>query len=329
MVSDAPTAYALAIMFEIPRDEEVVQRMGERLAWLVRRAGYHIGTGFIGTPIVLDALVRTGHLDAAARLMLQTENPSWLYPVTMGATTVWERWDSILEDGSVNPGEMTSFNHYAFGAVADWLHRTVAGLGPVDPGYQTFEIAPHPIVGLDWAEASHETAFGRISVRWETTGPTVTVSAVVAPNTRARVRLPGWASAFEVGSGEFRWQVDDPRPARPHVPMSRTRSLTEIIDDPEAYREILSAISSADPERARAFRRHTEWVPEQTLAESLLFSPPAVLARVDRALAGLNARRGLGPGPAADGSAGAHDHLPQVVQEGRHVAAGIEEPLNL
>ncbi|MGL1682664.1 hypothetical protein ACSTIO_23860, partial [Vibrio parahaemolyticus] len=83
---------------------------------------------FVGTPLVADALTDGGHLAAAERLLLQTECPSWLYPVTMGATTVWERWDSMLPDGSVNPGEMTSFNHYALGAVADWLHRTVAGL---------------------------------------------------------------------------------------------------------------------------------------------------------------------------------------------------------
>ncbi|MFT2588613.1 hypothetical protein, partial [Escherichia coli] len=77
--------------------------------------GYRIGTGFVGTPLVADALTDGGHLAAAGRLLLQTECPSWLYPVTMGATTVWERWDSMLPDGSVNPGEMTSFNHYALG----------------------------------------------------------------------------------------------------------------------------------------------------------------------------------------------------------------------
>ena len=103
-----------------------------RLAELVRERGYRIATGFVGTPLVADALADAGHLDAAERLLLQTECPSWLYPVTMGATTVWERWDSLLPDGSVNPGEMTSFNHYALGAVADWLPR---GLAP-DAGYR-------------------------------------------------------------------------------------------------------------------------------------------------------------------------------------------------
>ena len=98
------------------------------------QSGYRIGTGFVGTPIIQDALTQTGHLDTARRLLVQTENPSWLYPVTMGATTIWERWDSMLPDGTINPGQMTSFNHYAFGAIGDWLHRVVAGLAPDAPG---------------------------------------------------------------------------------------------------------------------------------------------------------------------------------------------------
>ena len=98
-----------------------------------RESGYRISTGFAGTPFVTDALTSTGHLDDAYRLLLERECPSWLYPVTMGATTVWERWDSMLPDGTINPGEMTSFNHYALGAVADWMHRTIGGLRARSP----------------------------------------------------------------------------------------------------------------------------------------------------------------------------------------------------
>ena len=101
-----------------------------------RKSGHRISTGFAGTPFITDALTTTGHLDDAYRLLLQRECPSWLYPVTMGATTVWERWDSMLPDGTINPGEMTSFNHYALGAVADWMHRTIGGVAPLEPGYQ-------------------------------------------------------------------------------------------------------------------------------------------------------------------------------------------------
>jgi alpha-L-rhamnosidase len=111
---------------------------------------------------VCDALTATGHLDDAYRLLLQRECPSWLYPVTMGATTIWERWDSMLPDGRINPGEMTSFNHYALGAVADWLHRVVGGIEPAEPGYRTVRIAPRPGGGLTWAETSLDTSHGRI-----------------------------------------------------------------------------------------------------------------------------------------------------------------------
>lgn len=107
----------------------------------------------VGTPLVCDALCSVGAYDDAYRLLLQRENPSWLYSVKMGATTVWERWDSMLPDGSINPGEMTSFNHYALGAVADWLHRTVGGLAPGAPGYRRLEIQPQPGGGLTSARA--------------------------------------------------------------------------------------------------------------------------------------------------------------------------------
>jgi alpha-L-rhamnosidase len=129
VLSDCPTVYALAIAFGL-LDEPQLQFAGDRLAELVVENGYRVATGFAGTPYICDALALTGHLDHAYRLLLERECPSWLYSVTMGATTIWERWDSMLPDGSINPGQMTSFNHYALGAVADWMHRVVGGLAP-------------------------------------------------------------------------------------------------------------------------------------------------------------------------------------------------------
>jgi alpha-L-rhamnosidase len=212
IVSDAQTAYALAIMFGLARDPDLLARLGKRLAVLVERADHRIGTGFVGTPLIQDALVRTGHAGTARALLLQTGVPSWLYPVTMGATTIWERWDSMLEDGTINPGQMTSFNHYAFGAIADWMHRAVAGLAPLEPGYRRFAVAPLPLAGLDWAATEHETPYGRATVRWEADGEALVVRATVPPNTSAVVSLPG-RGAEEVGSGEYEWTVPDPRPA--------------------------------------------------------------------------------------------------------------------
>lgn len=204
--SDAPTAYALAICFDlVPAADRAP--LGERLAALVAEAGNHIATGFVGTPLILDALTSTGHLDTAMALLLQEECPSWLYPVTMGATTVWERWDSMRPDGSVNPGEMTSFNHYALGAVADWMHRELGGLAPLEPGYRTLRIAPRTVAQLDHARATLDTPYGPAASGWSRDGAgTVTVTALVPMNTRALVQLPD-GSEHEVGAGEHSWRL--------------------------------------------------------------------------------------------------------------------------
>ncbi|MFF3500625.1 family 78 glycoside hydrolase catalytic domain [Streptomyces sp. NPDC003247] len=214
MTSDTQTAYALALRFDLLPDAAARATAGERLAELVGEDGHRIATGFAGTPEVCDALSDTGHDDTAYRLLLQRECPSWLYPVTQGATTVWERWDSMLPDGTVNPGEMTSFNHYALGAVADFLHRVVAGLAPAAPGYRRLRIAPRPGGRLTRADARHLTPYGTAEAGWRLDGGTLTVTATVPPNTTADIDLPGLATT--VGSGTHRFEV--PWPARGKQP---------------------------------------------------------------------------------------------------------------
>ncbi len=215
LASDAQTAYALAIVFDLLDGDELAAA-GRRLDHLVAKEDFRIGTGFVGTPLICDALQQTGSMDAAYQLLNQRQCPSWLYPVTMGATTIWERWDSMLPDGSVNPGEMTSFNHYALGAVADWLHRSVAGLGFADAGGRRLRFAPRPGGGLTFAEATLDTVFGRAAIRWDRTGDRLVVGVEVPPNATAQVDLPGSASVIEVGSGSHRFEVacrpasDDP-----------------------------------------------------------------------------------------------------------------------
>jgi alpha-L-rhamnosidase len=204
--SDSATAYALAISFELLSDAEL-ESAGLRLSERVRENAFRIGTGFMGTPVICEALCRVGAFDHAYRLLLERECPSWLYPLTMGATTVWERWDSLLPDGSLNPGQMTSFNHYAFGAVADWLHRTVAGLAPAEPGFRRIVIAPRPGGGLTHARAAHLTPYGLAEVSWHIDANELEVSATVPPNTVATVRLPDGSTPFDVGSGEHLWRT--------------------------------------------------------------------------------------------------------------------------
>ena len=163
--SDAPAVYALAIVSGV-LTADAARAAGRRLAELVRTAGHRVNAGFAGAPYLCDALTRTGHLDDAHALMLNVNSPSWLAPVAQGATTIWERWDSLLPDGSVNPGEMTSFNHYALGAVADWMHRVIGGLVPAAPGWARVRIDPRPPAGLPWASTSIDSPRGRIALSW-------------------------------------------------------------------------------------------------------------------------------------------------------------------
>lgn len=293
VVSDSQTAYALAIRFGIVADHDQLTMMGERLAWLVRRDGYRIGTGFVGTPLLLDALVATGHEEAASRMLAQTECPSWLYAVTMGATTIWERWDSMLPDGTINAGEMTSFNHYAFGAIADWLHRVVAGLAPGRPGYRMLEIRPRPLIGLSAAAAEHETPYGRARASWTSDEGFVTVSVSVPPNTRASVQLPDGRDAFEVGSGSHTWTVADLRPPEDPQVVTLDSPLSDVIADPPAYDVITRVLQRDAPALAHAFRHHTRWVEDLVLRDALppWQTEPDVIAAVEAALEELNSHR--------------------------------------
>jgi alpha-L-rhamnosidase len=175
------TACAIALRFGIapPADRP---RVVDALAGLVETSGGRVSTGFLGTPLILPALADAGRYDLAYRMLLCDEPPSWLYQVKQGATTVWERWDAIRADGSIHPGtlapvpgsggdeegQMLSFNHYAYGAVVDWMYRHVAGLAPdpSGPGYSVVRFAPRPADRVTWAKASVDSAFGRVAIDW-------------------------------------------------------------------------------------------------------------------------------------------------------------------
>ena len=290
MMSDAQTAYAMAIVFDIvPADQQEV--LGARLAELTRLSGYRISTGFVGTPIIQDALTRTGNLETARRLLVQTENPSWLYPVTMGATTIWERWDSMLPDGSINPGEMTSFNHYALGAVGDWLHRVVAGLAPDAPGYERIRIQPRPLAEFDHAWAEHLTPYGTARAGWSRQGGVIRVEATVPPNTTAVVVLPD-GREFEVGSGTHEWEVADTAPAAAASRIGLDSTLAAVIDDLEAYEAIGQVLEASSPEAAHGFRTHTKWSEARELGEALfMHAGPETQQEIAAALAALSAQR--------------------------------------
>jgi alpha-L-rhamnosidase len=247
LVSDATTVYALAICYALLPDAAQRRHAGERLVALVRANGYRISTGFVGTPLVCDALCDVGEVASAYRLLLQRECPSWLYPVTMGATTIWERWDSMLPDGTINPGEMTSFNHYALGAVADWLHRTVGGLEPAAPGYRHIEVRPRPGGGLTHASTRHKTPYGIAECTWTIVQGRIELKVVVPPNARASVTLPsGDGAPVEIGSGTYEWSLDYADPAaRP--PLTVESTVGEILLDADAWATVTTTMSRLMP----------------------------------------------------------------------------------
>ena len=231
-------------------------------------------------------------MGAAYRLLMQRQCPSWLYPVTMGATTIWERWDSLLPDGSVNPGEMTSFNHYALGAVADWMHRTVGGLAPAAPGYRRLEIRPVPGGDLTCARARHSTPYGIAECSWKIDAGQMTVEAEIPANTTALVSLPGKdGDPSEVGSGRYRWSYPyrTAEVARPVLTLDST--LGELIDDPTVYAQVMNIIVEHNPEFADRMAGQIE----VTLREAILLNPNAdkLAARIEAALASLG-RSGAG-----------------------------------
>ena len=244
LVNETATAYALAITFGI-LDEKQTQRAGDRLAAIVAKSGHRIATGFAGTPLLTDALTITGHLDDAYVLLRRTESPSFLYPVTMGATTIWERWDSVLPDGTLNSTGMTSLNHYALGAVADWLHRVVGGLERTEPGWSRFRVAPRPGGELTWARTAHETPHGRAEIEWRVEDGVVSVDLEVPHGTRATVVLPLHPDGLteEVGPGSHSWKYDDPSGYGGRSLLTKNTLLGRLRKDaPEVWDAILDVI---------------------------------------------------------------------------------------
>jgi alpha-L-rhamnosidase len=188
---NSQTAYVLAIHFDL-LPEELRTKAAERLANEVRKAHYHLTTGFVGTPYLCHVLSRYGYTDLAYELLNQESYPSWLYPVKKGATTIWERWDGIKPDGTFQDAGMNSFNHYAYGAIGEWLYRVVAGIDidPGEPAYKHILFQPHPGGGLTHVSASVESPYGQVAAAWELTEAGFRLNITVPANSRATVNVP-------------------------------------------------------------------------------------------------------------------------------------------
>jgi len=201
--SNTQTAYVLALAFNlIPENLKTVT--AKRLADDVKKFG-HITTGFLGTPLICQVLTDNGYKDLAYMLLLRKQYPSWLYPITMGATTVWERWDGIKPDSTFQDKGMNSLNHYAYGAVGKWLYSYVAGIrtDENEPGYKHILIQPIPGGRLTSASARIHSMYGEVESSWKISGDQFNIIISVPPNTYATATLPN-AKLEEIReSGKF------------------------------------------------------------------------------------------------------------------------------
>ncbi|WP_284292226.1 family 78 glycoside hydrolase catalytic domain [Luteimicrobium album] len=182
------TGYAMALgMNLVPAAQ--IEAVGAKFVAKIHEDGDHLTTGFVGTPWLLPALTAVGRNDVAYQLLGNKTYPSWLYEVENGATTMWERWDSIRADGSFEDPAMNSFNHYAYGAVGDWMYKTIGGVTSTSAGYKTMTIQPVPGGGLTHAAETYQSAYGEISTDWSTTDGEFDLAVTVPVNTTAKVVL--------------------------------------------------------------------------------------------------------------------------------------------
>lgn len=207
--NETQTAYVLILSFDLCEEKDR-QRFADRLAEMIRQNGGLMTTGFVGTPYLLHVLSDNGHTDLAYALLLQEKTPSWLYSVNRGATTMWEHWNCIKEDGNFWSTSMNSFNHYAYGAVYDWIFGKAIGIETTEhaPAYREVNIAPHPNRALGFAEASIDSRCGLIRVHWYYKGNVVYYEIDIPTGMTAHLTLPsGYSETLMGGAYHFAEQA--------------------------------------------------------------------------------------------------------------------------
>lgn len=204
IVGQTQTAMVLALQFDlVPNALRPV--MTQNLVQDIVERGMHLSTGFVGTPYINHVLTQNGRSDIAFKLLQQKSYPSWLYAVTNGATTIWERWDGWTEENGFQDPGMNSFNHYAYGAIGDWLYRVVAGINPDPncPGFQRILLQPHVGGGVTWVKAHYDSGYGRITSEWQLQESQFIYDITIPPNTSATVTIPAHTQPPSVPNTKF------------------------------------------------------------------------------------------------------------------------------
>lgn len=195
LVAQTQTAYVLALHFDL-LPEKLRLRAIEQLVRDIERRGIHLSTGFVGTPYLLPVLTKHGKHSLATALLHQTTYPSWLYPVTQGATSIWERWDGWTEDKGFQSASMNSFNHYAYGSVGEWIYSSVGGIDTENPGFKQLILRPRPTNQLNYAKATYRAPAGLIESEWRREPGQFEYRVTVPPNTTATVYLPAFSTSI-------------------------------------------------------------------------------------------------------------------------------------
>ena len=237
LVSETQTACVLALYFDLA-EEKYRNRILESLTTNIADHKNHLSTGFVGTPYLCYALTENNQHDLAGTLLLKEDYPSWLYAVKKGATTIWERWNSILPNGDFDESGMNSLNHYAYGSIGEWMYRKLAGINQLEPGYKKILIKPQFIKGITSVEAAYQSVYGEIRSAWSCLNGVIKVQIVIPANTTAVIYLPEKEEAVEVGSGSYNFEYETETKLERNR-FSTDSTLKEILDEPVA-KEILN-----------------------------------------------------------------------------------------
>ena len=207
IVSETQTGAIISLYFNLAREKDR-KRILNTLLTNIGNHKNHLATGFVGTPYICHTLSENGAHEMAATLFMKEDYPSWLYAVNMGATTIWERWNSIKPDGTFDESGMNSLNHYAYGSVGDWMYRKVAGLSQLEPGYKRFQVKPMFVKGIEEWGTEFESVYGKIVANTSCKAGKIHVHVEVPANTTAVIVLPEKEEVHEVGSGVYDYEYD-------------------------------------------------------------------------------------------------------------------------
>ena len=233
IVSETQTGCVLVLHFQLARDKDR-ERILKALTDNIENHKNHLTTGFVGTPYLCHALSDNGAHDTACVLFMKEDEPSWLYAVHMGATTIWEKWNGIYPDGSMPHPGLNSMNHYANGAVGDWMYRKIGGINQLEAGYHRFYIRLMFVRGIEEAKTELETPYGKILSHWSCRDKKIRVKVKIPVNTTALLYLPEKEDVITLGSGEYCYEYET-KTSLKELKYSMDSTLGEILDDPQGY----------------------------------------------------------------------------------------------